>query len=257
MTIFHKLFLVLFAFITAHLNNAHAEVIEVTLHDVQIQQFFAQKGFNFNQDYLDLVFGKYNSQGGRTVLILKIKEIFKKNELDYSVNFPESHEALRNILHNKFGIPELLDHENNNKNEKYFNNQLIRNTAYSKSFGCTRINGGIDLSTLNLKNLSKAIGSALCSYLLGPTNVIQRSIPLYVKIFIDTKLNNITVLAAPKESSPQGFTCLYTEEDVQRWFVFSPEIQKFGEEVQAYIANNIHQVSIQSIQNFLHPTSSS
>lgn len=251
MIIFYKLFFLFLTLIAAHLNNAYAAVIEVTLHDIQIQQFLAQKGVNFNQEYRDVVFG-YNSKEDRAVLIFKIKEIFQKNEFDYSVNFPQSDEELRDILQNKFGIPELTDHENNDKNEKYFNSQLIANTAYSKSFGCTQMNAGLNLSTLNLKNLSKAIGKAVCSYLFEPTNMMQRSIGLYVKIFIDTKLNNVMVLAAPKQLH-EGFTCLYTAEDLQKWFIFNPEIQKLGEEVHACIAND----NLQPAQNFLKPTCSS
>jgi hypothetical protein len=256
MTIFHKLFLIFFALITTHFNNTHAAVIEITLHDIQIQQFLAQNGFNFNQDYRYLVFNRYDNREGRTVLIFKIKELFKKDDLNYSVNFPQSHEELRDILHNKFGIPELTNHESNDKNEKYFNNQLIKNTAYSKSFGCTRTNAGLDLSTLNLKVFSKAIGNALCSYLLEPTSVLHSSIRLYIKIFIDTKLNNVTVLAAPKQS-PQGFTSLYTKEDIQKWFIVNPKIQKLGEEVQACIAHDNNQIGLQFTPNFIRPASSS
>lgn len=251
MTFFYKLFFLFLALITTHLNNTHAAVIEVTLHDIQIHQFLAQNGVNFTSEYRDLIFGRYNSREGRTVLIFKIKEIFQKNEFDYSVNFPQSDEELRDILHNKFGIPELRDHESNDKNEKYFNNQLIANTAYSKNFGCTQMNAGLNLSTLNLKNLSKAIGKAACSYLFEPTNMMQKSIGLYVKIFIDTKLNNVMVLTAPKQLH-EGFTCLYTAEDLQRWFIFNPEIQKLGEEVQAWIAKD----SLQPAQSFLHFTRS-
>lgn len=255
MTIFYKLFFLFLALITPHLHNAHAAVIEVTLHDIQIQQFLAQKGCNFNKEYLDLVCKTYNSKEGQTVLILKIKEIFKKNEQNYSVNFPQSGEELKDILYNKLGIPELTDHESNNKNEKYFNDQLIINTAYSNSFGCAQINTGFNLSTLNLKVFRKAICKAICSYLFAPRHFGQKYIRLYIKVFIDTQLNNVTVLAAPQQSH-EGFTCAYTAENIENWFVANAEIQKFGEEVQAYVSNNIHPVSIQFNQNLLHPTSS-